>query len=427
MGRDVKGTWYCQLVDQVQSDEAAERDGFDERSGERQQPAAKTDFAGARLELHADHRWELDARDPYPSFGTWKLQRGELRLTPAEDCIKWYERIVSSGFSGDKLVIEVELIPDAHDGLDVLVLVFGREAPVERVVPAGYIAQIREADEDAFYALMDELDGEHGAERAREIWDAWAAGELAADPDSPHHEIESWAVREPRAIERGGFTHAHALHALAVVDPVQDDQLAYTIEDGIVRLPEDSVKDAELAAQMSPGWIDRFALSRITGGGISAEFYRRMVVPRAATDEATRRLLLACNDYTRFDQIAELFPGAHADLPAVAIRYCGYQLLLLPLALLEERGLVDATRAALASMLDDPAIKGSRQHQAALWALFLFGRAGLPIPAGAARYLAGKPQGGGGALQPEEKTMVRDAIAGFDQTVQAEAVKRYYL
>jgi hypothetical protein len=426
MSNDVIGVWYCQIVEQYASEEYEEESGSRD---DRRQKASKTEFAGATLELHADHRYELKTAEPYGSYGTWAVKRRKLELTQADDCISGFESFEGAGLSGDELVMEFKLIPDAHDGLDILALRFGREAPVVRVAPEGFVARIRDAqDEDELYMLLDEeLGGPDAAARAREVWDAWKAGELAADRTADRYELELAVFRDGNVIEGGAFTHEHAKHALATIDPVEDNDFAYTIENGLLRLPEDDAADAELGKLMTPAWVERFAVNRITGGGHPPEFFRRKLMPQPAIDDATRRLLNKVDDYSRFDEIAELFPGAHPDLPSIALRYRGYELLVQPLALLEQRDLLHRTYDVAAAMLDEPGIKGMRAHSAAQWALFLAGRLGKPVPDGAIRYLDGKPQGGMGDLQKGEKALFAAAIAGFDNALQDKVKKRYHL
>ena len=134
MTTDALGIWYCTLVDQEQSDEEADEYGeYGDYGDSEPQKADRTEYAGTTLELLDDGRYVLKGPQDYQgSHGTWTEEGGSVRLTQADDCVNGYEGLVYAIHCGEQFVVGFKLVPDAHDGLDIVVLTFGRQASVPR-------------------------------------------------------------------------------------------------------------------------------------------------------------------------------------------------------------------------------------------------------------------------------------------------------
>lgn len=351
------GLWHCQFVDQEQSDEEAEEFGdYDDMGMSRQQKAAKTEFAGATLELRDDGTYALQAEDYNSSHGTWTVDGARLALRESEDCTNGYEGLEYSYSSEESFTVAFKLNADSHDGLDVLVLTFGRDQPRARAAASdAFVDRLLSLDdEDEVYELLDELlDGDTDAtELARELWDAWVAGTIAADPESDSHWLQTLAFGDERLIESGGFAHAHAKHALETLEYDRDREMFDIVEEVFVHLPKDDDADAVLAPLFRGKWLDTMTASRFMGGGVPEEFFERRLMPQPDADDAARAHLRK-GYYTRFEAIEKLYPGGHPDLPAVVLRYRGRGLLDVPQAMIRERGIEAEALASAIAWLED--------------------------------------------------------------------------
>lgn len=125
----IHGTWHCEFVDQEQSEEEEDEYGdYDDDGESRREPASQTDFANATLEFFEDHRYKLTANDYSNSAGRWSIdENNRLVLKESDDCTNGYEGFSWSTFNGrDSVTIGWKLNDDSHDGLDTLILEFGR-------------------------------------------------------------------------------------------------------------------------------------------------------------------------------------------------------------------------------------------------------------------------------------------------------------
>lgn len=252
-GEDLLGLWYCALIDQIQSEEEEQEFGeYDDNFDRPPQKAGKTDFAETTLELLADGSYRLQSMDWACSHGTWTASEDAFVLTEDDGSSNGFERLESSHRDGEHLVVAFKLVPDAHDGLDVLVLSFGRNPPVAR--PEGTIARANAlADDDDVYSLIDAHEADPAA-LARELWDAWVAGALLLDPDTETFDFQLQLLGSDALRESGGFGHGHAKHALIHLRPEQDRELLELVLELLPCLPIDDDADAELAPLVTTPW-----------------------------------------------------------------------------------------------------------------------------------------------------------------------------
>lgn len=428
---DLLGLWYCHTVDQEQSEEEEDEFGEYDDFGREPQKASKTEHAQTKIDFRSDGTYELTGGDDYmTSKGTWTLDGTNLELTEVEPA-GGYDGMEYTFFRGSSLTIAYKLIPDAHDGLDILVLQFTRDEPKARgPKPEGLVDRLAQAEDtdEMWEALDQELDEKERdpAEVARELWDAVVQGQLLADPESDAFHDQLEAIGDDRLTESGGFTHDHALALLPKTEP--RDDLGDLLQDLIASLPADA-KDEQLAPHMSEEWLKEFAQSRFLGGGAPEELFRRPVFPQPAMDEASRAYALR-SDYTRFEAIEQLFPPGHPDSARVAIRYRGQGLLSVPLALLRTRGLVkEAREIALATVADDKAMRSlGIRHSALVFAIALSVELGEPIPNAVFEELTHERQGMMfGSLTPEERQELEQMIADLPEARRELVTEKLYL
>lgn len=429
---EILGRWYCHTVDQEQSEE--EEEEFGEYDDYREpQKASKTEHAQTVIELREDGTYELTGSDDYmTSRGTWTLDGGDFELTEVEPA-GGYEQLEYVSYRGDRLIIAYKLIPDAHDGLDVLVLTFTRDEPVARgPKPEGLVERFAVAeDEDELWEALDEaLDEQErpADEVARELWDAVVEGKLLVEDGSERYDAQASVLGDERLQEPGGFTHAHALHLLPKMRPRQHD-LADLLADLIGTLPPDP-RDEELAALMGDDWVREFARLRFLGGGTPEALYRRPLFPQPQMDDACREQLRAGSEFTRFESIAHLLPPGHPDTAGVVIRYRGRGLLETPLALIRERELQSQARAAaLEALADEKAMRSlSRRQSACIFALVLSIELGEPVPEIVFTTLSQEAKGMmTGSMNADERKTVKGLIADLPQEQRELVTERLFL
>ena len=364
MSNETLGRWYCELVDQEQSeDEADEYGDYDDMGFSRQQKASKTEFAGATLELFEDRRYELKAQDYNSSHGTWTEDSNGVTLTQADDCINGYDGLDYAHGGADRFTVCFKLNADSHDGLDILVLTFGRTPPKQKGEgPQSFVDRLLEAeDEDEVYEILDDVfenEQRPAAELCAELWDAWLEGRIAADPEAETYWLQTQAFGDDRVTEGGGFTHRHARHALETFDYDDDRDMFNLVQDRLAQLPEDEAADAELAPLIASAqdgkWLGQLVQSRFLGGGLPEAFFARALMPKPETDEASRAYLSKTGYYTRFEAIEQLYPPGHEDLAKIVIRYRGRGLLEVPLELIARRGIRAEAKAAALAWLESP-------------------------------------------------------------------------
>ncbi|MCA9649949.1 MAG: hypothetical protein H6712_30835 [Myxococcales bacterium] len=428
---EILGRWYCHTVDQEQSDEEAEAYGEHDDFREPQK-ASKTEHAQTTLDLHEDGTFELRGAEDYMgSKGTWEHDGSDLSLTEVE-AAGGYDGLEYAYLGGSDITVAFKLVPDAHDGLDVLVLRFGREPPAVRGPrPEGLVDRLATAeDDDELWQAVDEALDEQGrdpGEVARELWDAVADGRLLGDPDSDSYYGQISVLGDDRLREAGGFTHDHALHLLQTVSP-GDGDLANLLVDMIGTLPADP-RDEELAPRLSGEWIGEFAQGRFLGGGTPEALFHRPIFPQPQMDEACRAYALR-SEYTRFESIPRLFPPGHPDAARVAIRYRGRGLLAVPLAFIRERDLrAPAREAALVILGDEGNARWlGRWQSACIFAVVLSVELGVPLPEVVITGLELEAKGMMmGSMDPEERALIKGMIAELPAEARELVTRRLFL
>ncbi len=431
----IAGKWFCRLVDQEQSDDESEEFGDDDYGFDAEpQKASKTEFAGATLVFNDDETYRLEgADDSLCFFGTWKHDDDGLELTEHEDCINGYDGLEYTYVGQDTVTVGIKLIPDAHDGLDILVLTFSREPePVRGTKPDDFVGQIlfAEDEEDIDQALEDaEEEGRDPVDLARDLWDAVVDGRLAHDPESEIHYLHTSALGAEIITQSvGGFNHDHAIYCLGNVDYDDNRDLADLAIDMISTLAP-GPRDAELAPLLPDAWLDRMVSSRFLGGGAPEELYHRALFPQPRTDDACREYM-ARSYYTRFEAFEHLFPEGQPSTAAVLIQYRGKGLLHTPLALLRERDLVAQARDHALAFLQDPAHvhSTSRWQSACIFGLMLSFELGEPVPE--VVFTALSTEGGGmtmGSMNADEKADMRNAIGSLPKAQRDLVTRRLFL
>ena len=462
MSNDALGMWYCELVDQEQSEDEADAYGdYDDMGFSREQKASKTEFAGATLELFEDGRYELKAQDYNSSHGTWEEDGGSVALRQADDCINGYEGLEYSHGGGDRFTVSFKLNADSHDGLDILVLTFGREPPKQKgPKPDNFVDQLLAVeDEDELYEVLDEAfgnpdddgdddgdddddDGPRAPKTERrppealcaELWDAWLEGRIAADPEAEDHWLQTQAFSDERVTEGGGFSHRHARHALETLDYDDHREMFGVVEDKLAHLPEDPAADAELAPLLATAqdgkWLARLVESRFLGGGHPEAFYARPLLPQPETAEASRAYLSKTGYYTRFEAIEGLYPPGHPDLAKIALRYRGRGLLDVPLELIERRGIRAEAKAAALAWLEDPKTnKGTTTGLSAMMFALVFAvEDGESLPDSVVEALGTEIKGMVmGSPTDEEKAKLRAIAAKLPEEQRARVHARFWL
>ncbi|MFO7564332.1 MAG: hypothetical protein R6X02_16920 [Enhygromyxa sp.] len=428
---DVLGIWYCELVDQEQSDEEAEEFGDYDDYDRPPQKAAKTEFATTTLELRDDGSYRLEGPDWGCSHGSWTREGGGIELSEAEDSSNGFDGLEYAHHSGDRLVVGFKLVPDAHDGLDILVLTFGRTPPaVKGPKPEGFVDRlIAVEDQDEIWELLDALEGEP-AEVERALWDAWIDGRFLSDPESEQYDLHAQILESEQLTNPGGFTHAHARHALTTIDYDEHRAVFDLIFDRLALLPEDDQADAELMPLITGPWFERMVSYRYLGGGVPEEFYHRALVPQPAMDDACRDYVLRSSYYTRFESIERLFPPGDPDFVKAALRYRGRGMLDLVLAQIDERGVAEEALAAALEQLGDPAAERSMELwlSGILFAAVLSIRAGQPLPALVLEQLAKERRGTViGGPSGDDKPKLRELIAGLPKDQRELISARFWL
>lgn len=433
------GRWYCQVVDQEQSDAAEEAFGaYDDGGMSREQKAAKTEFANATLEIAKDGRYTLEGEAHNRSHGTWRAKGKKIELSEAEDCTNGFEGLEYAFGDDERFTLGFKLNDDSHDGLDTLILVFGREAPNAAGADASTLAGKLAAadDEDEVYDMLDAAfdEADDPSALAAELWDAWMAGQLAADPAADNARLQSLAFGDERLVEAGGFSHVHASHALRTLEYDRDRAMFDTVVDLLPRLLKDDAADAELAPHIADAangkWLERLTASRFQGGGTPEAFFARALMPQPATDEAARAHLKRVWDFTRSEAIEHLYPKGHPDFVSVILKYRGKGLLTLPLEWIDQRGLRAEAREFAEAWLADPAsrVASSAGLSMMMFAMVFAVEAGDdPSPALAAA-LATEPKGSvSGGPDPSEKERLRGYAAKLPGDLRELAYARFWL
>ncbi len=433
----VLGRWYCRFIEQEQSDDEADEFGEYDDGGFDGGPtkASKTDYAGVTLEFKDDGTYRVESEEDWQiSFGAWTHAADRLQLTEHDACTNGYDGLEYASLRSDGIVVAFKLVPDAHDGLDVMALTFMREPePVKAKAEDGIVGQILAAEEedevyDAIEQAIDEQERDP-ADVARDLWDAVVDGRLAADGDSEDHDLHVCALANESLTEsEGGFTHDHALYCLRNVDYEDRRDLADLAIDMIATLPA-GPRDAELAGLLPEPWLQRMVSSRFLGGGTPEAFYGRALMPQPQADDASRAYILR-SYFTRFEAFETLFPVGHADTATAVVRYRGPGVLDVPLTLIRARGLVAQAHAVALGYLEDHANvrRGSLWQSACLLGVMLSLELGQPLPDPVLRALELEPQGMTmGGMKAEEKATVREAIAGLSQAQRELVTRRFFL
>lgn len=429
--KDLLGLWYCELVDREQSEAQAEEFGdYDDYGDRPPQKAAKTEFATTTIELLADGTYRLEGPEWGCSHGTWTHKKKDLTLSEASDSSNGFDGLEYAHHRGGRLVVAFKLVPDAHDGLDVLVLTFGRTPPKARgPKPESFVDRlIAVEDEDELYELLDALEGEP-AELERALWDAWIDGRFLIDPESDLYSLHLQALESEALSKAGGFTCAHAKHALTTVSFDEQRDLFDAVLNRLALLPEDARAEAELAPLIAGPWFDRMVSYRYLGGGLPEALFHRRLIPQPAMDDACRAHLQKTY-YTRFESIERLFPPDHPDFAKIVIRYRGRGLLELPLAQIDARGVADEARAAAIELLADSQAERSMELwlSAILFAVVLSIRAKQPLPALVLDNLAKERKGMVmGGLSEQEKVTLRELISALPEDQRALVGARFWL
>ena len=425
---ELLGLWYCELVDQEQSDDEAEEFGDYDHFDRPPQKAAATEFATTTIELREDGTYRLEGPEWGSSHGTWSKSDG-LALREAEDSSNGFDGLEYAHHSGERLVVAFKLVPDAHDGLDVMVLTFGRTQPAAKgPKPDGLIEQLLSTDdEDEVYELLYEFEDDP-AEVERALWDAWVDGRFLSDPHSDLYSVQRQMLEHDNLRKAGGFTHAHARHALTIDFGEQADLFELLIEK-IARLPADEVADAELQPLLMGEHVQPIARLRFLGGGLPEEFYRRRVVPQPAMDDACRAYVLRTY-YTRFESIERLFPSGHPDFAQAIVRYRGTDLLTLPLSTIEERGVAgEVLEVALELLADESATQSMELWlSCVLLGVVLPLRAGQPLPPIVLENLSKERRGTVmGGLSEDEKARLREMVTALPPEQRKLVHARFWL
>ena len=113
---ELLGLWYCELVDQEQSDDEAEEFGDYDHFDRPPQKAAATEFATTTIELREDGTYRLEGPEWGSSHGTWSKSDG-LALREAEDSSNGFDGLEYAHHSGERLVVAVARRPEHHPEL----------------------------------------------------------------------------------------------------------------------------------------------------------------------------------------------------------------------------------------------------------------------------------------------------------------------
>ena len=423
------GTWHCRTLTQYRSDELIDAVGEDDREP-KPVPASRTEYGNATLEIREDGTYALTTgSDAFDSSGHWTLEPNRPFLVESDACTNGHERLESAGLDGEAFMVRFVLVPDAHDGLDILELSFRREpSPAPDPGADPLIAQLREAEEAPAMRTVVGESGRDEAEVVRLLWDSFVAGDFAANEDLETH----WEERELLSDEwvtetRGGFTHDHAVHAMSVIDPDDDEEFAGLVVDMVATLDPDP-KDEALAPLMTDAWLRAFVDWRSAERGPGEAFFGRPIFAQPRTDDVSRACVLE-GEYDGFDAIAHLFPEGHPQAADAATMYRGKGLLSIPLQFIRERGIETRAReVALERIARGEPCRGLHES-ACLFATLLTIERGEPLPDIVLEAWRRDPGRFAvrGALNPGERTMVRDAIANLPAAQQESIVQRLRL
>jgi hypothetical protein len=394
---NLTGRWWCHRVDQEQSPEERARD--DRQDDYRSLVATKTEFSTAVLDLEKDGSYRLhgEVEDYWHSHGTWSAagDTGELELAE--------EGPQSSGIqggiaSGESLTVTLRLVPDAHDGLDLLRLTFKRQPIPPAPTTEGLLEQLlADESEDEFFAHLDAARGDEAA--LASLWDAALVGEFA-------HPAHPNAGLHCEALAAGGFRSAHLEQALKSLDCASNWQLVSLIIEKAIALPQFE----ETVASWPAPWLAKLTMI-IMGSMKGHHSYAHLLPHDCVRDYVTRE------SYCCFVPIDAAFARGDSDLAQTLFRYRGYDLLEKPLALIEKRKIHEEALAAALEYLADPAnSKGDTGpwKSAIALAIVLVADTGESLPPTLVAALEVEPKGGCmGRLNEGEKERLKAAIATF--------------
>ncbi len=289
----VEGPWNIHEIRQYQSE--ASRANGEHPDGEGREDPRRSDLAGAVLDAAADGRWALRTDGETRAQGTWELRKGKLEFAEDPDFSSGYSRLVAARADKRSLSIAFELIPDAHDGLDVLELTFGREPLPEQLDAHNALRMIAAGLSSDQHEQLSRLEDQQLVELMTAAWDAWLAGTFASDESTPTYrdQVELLDSRTtPEMVARGVFRHAHALHALRSLDENGRRLLGAVVRRGIVALPSVPDADLEIARAITHEWLKAFAYDRSYGGSAPETLWRSPRFPTPAFDDECRSRFL---------------------------------------------------------------------------------------------------------------------------------------
>ena len=432
------GTWYCHTVDQFQSEESKAHGVHPDDSLAPPQPANETEYRDTVLEIGADGRYAIRGTGMLLSGGTWSLDGSTLSFAEDPNEPGAFEKVVRIVADARSIKVDSRLIPDAHDGLDVLSLEFKNKPlklpkAAKTLEAAGVLEMVAAGKwKTRQQAKLDELPVAERLAIYRAAWDGLIAGTFANDREarSFREQIEFLAAgarHEPTAP-----THRHIAHSLRTFDEERRWLLANGIVTAISRLPA-SAEDATVADAMSAPWLVIVAPYRFMGG--MPRVWDRPLFPQPAFDDACRAFLAKSIFGGNFEDAVQLFEG-RPGLALALLRHYGNGALTRSNAAIRERGLEADARAAAVTVLTAVEPRGAAivnnaevntERLGALAFAVLF-REGPELPAVA---LASLAHGGQGysryVMTADDKAVLRASAESLPDEAKALVTAAFYL
>jgi hypothetical protein len=355
------GTWQCHFVDQFQSDEArGDGEPYPDDGTSAPAPVAETPYRAVTLELEPAGAYKLTSPERQLSAGTWAFDNGALALVETEngDFDSLY-RVTSDGKS---IVLAFRLIPDAHDGLDVMSFDLRAKPPKAPKPAKGLTAESvieRLASGKLTTQQQNKLDQLPEPERIailRGIWDAFVAGTFGADASAKTYRTQLEFLAQTTQLATPVATHAHVVHALKTLDDNGRWLLGTAIVRAICALPA-SPEDDRVREALDPNWYERLVSYRFLLG--APDVWTRPLFDAAALADATRTYLRDARTIygTGFDVMTGLLEGR--ELASAATRHYGQGALSRAHAAVTSRGLEAHARDAAAATLAELVASGA--------------------------------------------------------------------
>lgn len=288
----VDGTWNLHEILQYQSEDSSAHG--EHPDGEHREDPRGGEYEGCTLDLAVDGTWSLVVGGEMRARGTWTMKKSKLELAEDGSVASGYARLSYARADKNVLAVAFELVPDAHDGLDVLELSFRREPLPVRLDARNGLRLISQGLTDAQRDDLNCLEGEALRELVGAAWDGWLAGTLKADPESQAFYDERGLLERTtdELVTAGAFRHEHALHALRTLDEEGLHNLGGVLVNAIAALPATPGADAEIAKALTPVWLERFASYR-SYCNLPEAVWSSGRFPTPALDDLCRDMFLA--------------------------------------------------------------------------------------------------------------------------------------